>query len=189
MSTKPDDLDAVRTIAKTLTSFEPNEQERILRWVREKLGLSEQAGTVNKDKALLETEKDNKSEPIVDIKTFVTQKSPSTDKQLATTIAYYYALVAPVDQRKDSISAKDLRQSCRLVYGTSRLKNPAQTLVNAHNAGLLDKTGKHGFYKINTVGENLVALTLPSVAKGSRPMKKRAATRRKSKLHARKKKR
>ena len=35
-----DDLAAVRTISDTLEDFDVHEQERILRWVREKLGLS-----------------------------------------------------------------------------------------------------------------------------------------------------
>jgi hypothetical protein len=37
---KPDDLEAVRTIASALSGFSPEEQERILRWVREKIGLA-----------------------------------------------------------------------------------------------------------------------------------------------------
>jgi hypothetical protein len=38
--TKPDDLAAVRTIVDTLTDFESDEQQRILRWTIEKLGLT-----------------------------------------------------------------------------------------------------------------------------------------------------
>jgi hypothetical protein len=171
MSGKPDDLDAVRTMADTLKSFEAKEQERIIRWVREKLGLSEPSKTSDEKKDDNESEKDKERVGAIDIKTFVTQKNPSSDTQLAATIAYYYALAAPLAQRKDSISADDLRSSCRLIYGTSRIKYPAQTLVNAHNAGLLDKAGG-GLYKINTVGENLVAMTLPSSTSTKRPVKK-----------------
>ena len=37
---KPDDLEAVRAVVASLGPFEPKDQERILRWVREKLGLA-----------------------------------------------------------------------------------------------------------------------------------------------------
>ena len=35
-----DDYEAVRTIVETLEAFETKDQERILRWTREKLGLT-----------------------------------------------------------------------------------------------------------------------------------------------------
>src|SRR5215470_18099461 len=38
--TKPDDLAAVRTIVDTLNDFSTDEQQRILRWTMEKLGLT-----------------------------------------------------------------------------------------------------------------------------------------------------
>lgn len=38
-STPGDDLEAVRRIIETMEGFEPKEQERVLRWVAEKLGL------------------------------------------------------------------------------------------------------------------------------------------------------
>lgn len=49
-------------------------------------------------------------------------------------------------------------------------KVPAQVLVNAYHDGLFDRGGK-GSYKLNSVGENLVAMALPGTndtAKGSR---------------------
>lgn len=40
MSSKPDDLEAVRFIADTLQPFANDDRERIIRWAREKLGMS-----------------------------------------------------------------------------------------------------------------------------------------------------
>jgi len=48
------------------------------------------------------------------------------------------------------------------MVGRARLENPGQTLRNAHHGGLLDRGEGRGLYVINTVGENLVAMTLPS---------------------------
>ena len=186
MSSKPDDLEAVRLVADTLKQFDGVDQERIIRWVREKLGLLESGNTSSETKSRDQSNKDNEAGKNVDIKGFVTQKNPSSDNQLAATIAYYYAFVAPEGQRKESISSDDLRQACRLIYGTSRLKKPAQTLINAHNAGLLDKGGDHGAYRVNTVGENLVAMTLPSASAVTRPTKKRLAGRNKKRAKGRK---
>jgi hypothetical protein len=39
MSSKPDDLEAVRLLADTLQPFPSEDRERIIRWAREKLGL------------------------------------------------------------------------------------------------------------------------------------------------------
>jgi len=68
---------------------------------------------------------------------------------------------APAEDRKDAISADDVLEACRLTT-RARPSKISQTMVNAHNQGLLDRAEPRGSYSINTVGENLVALTLPS---------------------------
>jgi hypothetical protein len=185
MSSKPDDLDAIRTIAEALKQFDANEQERIIRWTREKLGLLAPKESSTEASRGTQSEQNRRDAGTIDIKTFVTQKNPSSDNQLAATIAYYYAFRAP--QAKESINSVDLRQACRLIYGTSKLKNPAQTLINAHNSGLLDKAGD-GAYRVNTVGENLVAMTLPSTSSASGQPKKRKIKARKAKTKRKKRK-
>jgi hypothetical protein len=52
-----------------------------------------------------------------------------------------------------------LVEACRQV-DRKRSKVPAQVLVNAYRDGLFDRGGK-GSYKLNSVGENLVAMALP----------------------------
>ncbi len=90
-----------------------------------------------------------------------------TESDFVATVAYFYRFEAPEGQRKTEITAPDIQEACRLV-GRERLKYPAQTLVNTRNLGLLDKGTAPGAYVINTVGENLVAMTLPSET-GARP--------------------
>jgi hypothetical protein len=174
MSKQLDDLEAARTLIETLEKFNATDQERIIRWAKEKLGLTltetpkAHAPTVQ---ATTPIHKDvtAQSSKSVDIKTFVSSKNPTTDRQFATTIAYYYRFEAPIDQRKDSITADDLQDACRKV-GRKRFKTPAQTLLNTHNAGLLDKATR-GAYSINTIGENLVAMTLPGSKKNIKQTK------------------
>lgn len=90
-------------------------------------------------------------------KSFVTQKEPKNDVQFAAVVAYYTGLKR--QRLKESITKDDLITACRLA-GRDRPPVPQQTLRNALNASLLDSTGV-GNFSINTVGENLVAVTLP----------------------------
>ncbi len=167
MSKPPDDLEAVRTLIETLKPFDAEGQERIIRWTREKLGLPT-SPQVPAQEATLGKAPPPRPQPLhatqpglaPDIKTFVTQKNPTSDNQLAATVTYYYRFEAPEAERKESISGDDLQEACRKA-GRPRLKNPGKTLRNAHGVGLLDRAADRGSYSINTVGENLVAMTLP----------------------------
>jgi hypothetical protein len=79
--------------------------------------------------------------------------------QFAATVAYYYRFEAPPANRGETINGDTLQEAARLA-GRTRLSNPAQTLRNAKNLGYLDG-GSPGEFAINSVGENLVAMTLP----------------------------
>lgn len=180
-----DDLDAVRTIVDALKNFKPEEQERILRWAMEKVGLrpfvapahSAQSSTSPSAAATAFAVTPPPHPPstssAVDIKTFIDEKQPRSDVQFAATVAYYLRFEAPPVERKDSINKEDLQDACRKAK-RDRLKNPYQTLVNAHMLGLLDKGPEKATFAINTVGENLVAMALPGDGKTSvRPSKNR----------------
>jgi len=174
MAQSGDDLDAVRTIVKALDGFEPKEQERILRWAREKLGLWVSSSSQDKRTPFSPVEQERSpssaSRPPVDIKAFLNVKQPTSERQLAAAVAYYYRFEAPETQRKEAITKDDLLNACRLA-DWDRPKKPEQTLVNAQHAGLLDKGSERGAYIINSVGENLVAMTLPEAGK-PRPVKR-----------------
>jgi hypothetical protein len=164
MATKVDDLEAVRSLVESLKDFDAAEQERIIRWAREKLGLSPTSAFT----ALVPPVQPVGGEVVIplaggpqneDIRSFITSKNPKSDNHFAATVAYYYRFSAPAGQRKEAITADDLQEACRMAH-RDRLKRPDQTLVNAHHAGLLDNV-RRGAYSINAVGENLVAMALP----------------------------
>jgi len=177
-----DDFDAVRMVIDALTGFEPTDQERIIRWAREKLGLRP-SPAADSSKVIRAPAPDLAlpgggapevpGETSTDIKTFVQTKAPVTDNQFVAVIAYYFRFQAPEASRKNTINADDVLEACRLT-GRQRPNKTAQTLVNAHNQGLLDRGEARGSYAINTVGENLVALTLPAGtgATGSQPARR-----------------
>jgi hypothetical protein len=169
MADKPDDLDAVRSIVSALEPFEPEDQRRIIRWSTEKIGLSASVARETPASSRVSSETKGgeevttrKSTLARDIRTFISEKNPTTDNQFAAAVAYYYRFEAPENERKESVTADDLQEACRRV-GRHRLNKPSQTLVNAHAVGLLDKA-ERGSYTINAVGENLVAMTLHSGA-------------------------
>jgi len=164
MTTKVDDLEAVRILAETLQPFTSDDRERTIRWAREKLGMT--AGVAPapgpRTQISVDTPRDAAvavGQGGVDIKTFVTEKAPKSDVHFAATVAYFYQFKPPESQRKDSITKEDLVKACREVQ-RKQPKVPAQVLVNAYHDGLFDRGGK-GSYKLNSVGENLVAMALP----------------------------
>ena len=104
------------------------------------------------------------------IKSFITDKAPSSNNEFAATVAYFYRFEAAEALRKDSVTSEDLQEACRLA-GRERLHDPGKTLRHAHEVGLLNKSGDRGAYSISTVGENLVAVALPSGVKKGRNLK------------------
>jgi hypothetical protein len=170
--TKPaDDLEAIRLIIQALEPFDPKDRERIIRWATEKLGMTAVPaipGPGSAPSAIAPV-----SMPSIaplggayavgagkDVRSFVMAKKPKSDNQMTAVVAYFYHFEAPAAERKDSIGKEELVDACRKSE-RKRPARPEQVLVNAYHAGLLDKAGSPGQYRLNSVGENLVAMVLP----------------------------
>lgn len=95
-----------------------------------------------------------------DIKQFTAAKAPKTDQQFAAVVAYFYRFEAPASERRETIDKQTLVEAARLA-GRRRPGDATFTLNNAKNSGYLDSVGS-GQFQINSVGENLVAMALPS---------------------------
>jgi hypothetical protein len=96
---------------------------------------------------------------MTDIKTLKDRKNPSNDLEMVCLVAYYLKNFAPTDERKSEIQTEDIEKY--FVQAQYPLpKAPNQTLLNAKAAGYLDSAGR-GKYKLNPVGHNLVAHSLP----------------------------
>lgn len=169
MSNPTNVFDAGKAIVEQLTPLEPDQRARVLRWVAESLDITlhVKSQVHERTSSIQPTEADT-PEPSApastavgaDIKTFITSRAPKSDMQFATAVAYYYRFEAPVAQRKDAIDAETLQDATRLC-GVARLANPGNSLGNAAGQGYLDRAGG-GQFKINTVGENLVAMAQTS---------------------------
>lgn len=113
-----------------------------------------------------------RSSPI-DIRTFFSEKQPSSDLEAAAATAYYYQYLAPENERKESIDSDTLQDAFRL----ARRPLPAKafyTLNNARNAGYLDSGAGPGLFRLNPVGYNLVEHGLGPSRETEKPKKKSA---------------
>jgi hypothetical protein len=173
-SNQPDVLTAAKAVVEALSKLDKRGQGQAIRFASEVLDLE---AVRESRRPLVEPEPIIEgaavSEPLSrtkDIKSFVDEKSPKSDGQFAAVIAYYFRFEAPREERKDTISAADLTEAARL----SRRPIPpvpSATLNNAKNAGYLDSSEK-GRFKLNAVGENLVAITLPGEGTESNGIRK-----------------
>lgn len=169
-SGKPDDLESVRVIVDALKPFHVEDQTRILRWAQEKLGLGGAPPSLAAPPTQVNLPSIDAAAPAMptpsgarDIRSFLQEKMPSNDVQFATAVAYYYAFEAPPSLRKTELLPADLQDAARQA-SRARLHGPKDTLHNALKAGYLDKGSSRGGYRINTVGENLVAMAMPGGA-------------------------
>ena len=179
-----DEFDAVRMVVEILKDFSSDDQARVMRWAQEKLGFaggphSAVPGFAMPGMAVPGVGGAASGPKGTDISSFMQAKSPINDVQFATAVAYYYAFEAPEATRKFEISASDLLEAARQ-SGRARLRKPIITLHNTMKRGYLDKGGR-GTFKINPVGENLVAMGLPSGSatlspRRSRPSRKKRST-------------
>src|SRR5207244_13278110 len=155
-------------------------RDRILGWVREKLGMAVPAAAAasvgGAPVSTIPSPIANQRDTGQDIASFIASKAPVSDVHFAATVAYYYQFVAPPKERKNAITRDDLVDACRKAP-RKRPKRPAQVLVNAYHDGFLDR-GERGQYRLNSVGENLIAMVLPGDG-GSAPSGK-SRSRRKS---------
>jgi len=117
---------------------------------------------------------------VTDVRSLKEQKKPATAMEMAALLAYYLQHLAPASERKPDISAADVDKY--FVQADFPLpKRSDQLLVNAKAAGYFDSTTR-GAYRLNPVGHNLVAHSLPRTAGSS--VKAARATSRGSKARA-----
>ena len=179
MATKSDFM-AAEEIKAILHGRDKNEQERIIRWVSESLGITEASGgrptssSTQPQAASSTVQVAQSSEPgqRKDIKSFVAQKNPKSDVQFAAVTAYFYRFEASQAERKEVILPQDLQDAGRQARGFG-FTRPLTTLNNAVALGYFDRGGR-GEFKLNAVGENLVAMTLPGTdSNGSKPSRRK----------------
>jgi len=100
---------------------------------------------------------------VIDIKTLKSEKQPGSAIEMACIVGYYLQNIAPADEKKTAIKGEDIDKYFRQA-GYPLPKAKGQLLVDAKSSGYFDSAGV-GTYKLNAVGYNLVAHSLPRGAK------------------------
>ena len=155
-------FDAAKAIVETLKDVDKQLQAQAIRFACESLGVdSPVQGRPMAGSSSMPAPPSPSANPThsTDIKQFTAAKAPKSDQQFAAVVAYFYRFEASEPERRETIDAKALEDAARKAQ-RKRPSNARMTLTNAKNAGYLDLVGR-GDYKINSVGENLVAMTLP----------------------------
>jgi hypothetical protein len=96
---------------------------------------------------------------ILDIRTLKEEKAPSTAAQMACIVAYYLKEVAVLPEKKDTVGTADMDKYFKQA-GFKLPKKLNQLLIDCKQSGYLDSVSS-GTYKLNAVGYNLVAHSLP----------------------------
>lgn len=186
-------FDAAKAIVEALSKLDKPTQSLAMKFAAEILGLKapDVALTATKSEAVEPAELHPPSgggpTHSTDIKQFTAAKSPRSDQQFAAVVAYFYRFEAPEGERRDTIGAETLVEAARLA-GRRRPAKAIFTLNNAKNAGYLDSAGS-GEFRINSVGENLVAMALPGDDNGNsaKPKRKKATKKKATKKKSAKK--
>jgi hypothetical protein len=175
------ELVAIQTILGALTNLEVEERQRVIDYVFQRLGLAVAPAAANQ--APLASISALTATPVVnfsvnDIRSLKEQKRPRSANEMSALVAYYLAELAPPDVRKSEIGTEDITTYFKQAgYPLpSVLRN---TLVNAKAAGYFD-SASHGLYKLNPVGHNLVAHSLPPGGEEGRPATRSKRTTRKA---------
>lgn len=157
-------LDAAQKIVAELAGMAPEQQSLALKFAVETLGLRAPVAVLAATPTARAPESTiqpatNSPDHSTDIRSFAAIKAPKSDQQFTAVVAYFYQFEARPDERKDIIDAEVMKEAARLA-GRPQVARWNMTLTNAKNAGYLDAAGS-GKFKLSSVGENLVAITLP----------------------------
>lgn len=190
LSNTKNHFDAAKTIVEELTGMSAEDQTLALKFAMETLKLQIPAGQAQMPLAPAPLPQvATYARPVAtgqgaDIKSFTEAKAPKSDQQFAAVVAYYFQFQAPEGQRKESIDATTMKEAARLV-GRKQVGKWLVTLNNSRRSGYLDNAGR-GAFKLNAVGENLVAMTLPDNAASSNGSGVRKKRTKKKELRAKK---
>src|SRR5579871_6159842 len=158
-------LDAAQKIVAELRGMTSDHQSLALKFAIETLGLKlplPSAGLPNSPHQPAASHAASGADHSTDIRSFTAAKAPKSDQQFTAVVAYFYQFEAKPDDRRESIDADVMKEAARLA-GRPQVARWNMTLTNAKNAGYLDAAGS-GNFKLSSVGENLVAITLPGNA-------------------------
>jgi hypothetical protein len=174
------EIQALETVLSALAPLDEGTRGRVLSYVQQRFGVAtaEQPAAGRSPGARPESapsEEPAGREEVSDIRTLKDRKQPKSAVEMAVLVAYYLSEVAKPDERKSTIGTADITKYFK--QGDYPLPSqPRVILHRAKNAGYLDPSDR-AQYKLNPVGHNLVAHSLPrSGAKGATTRRRAVAS-------------
>ena len=172
--------DAVSKILKILELLDEAVRRRVLAAVHAYYNLEAsqspqppiQTSTVSADQTTPTTEQPQTS-MTKDIRSLKEEKQPKTAIEMAAVMAYYLKELAP--RKKEIVTSQDVETYFKQA-GFHLPKNKRMTLTNAKNAGYFESVGE-GQFKLNAVGYNLVAYSLPKTGSSGKSKARRNKSR------------
>ncbi len=162
------ELKAISLIVDALEQLDPGARARVIQYVFGRLGLSNLPiatspllGPANAPSPMTVT--GTATQP-TDIRTLKEVKSPRSVNEMVAVMGFYLGEVARPGERKGEFGQEDLKRYFKHA-GFPLPSSPSMALVHAKNAGYIDQGSSRGLYRLNPVGYNLVAHSLP----GSKP--------------------
>lgn len=165
------ELNAIQVVLGALRGLKPDERQRVVNYVFQRLGLSPSSAVPSEAPSAIpvSTLATSESPSTVprDIRSLKEQKKPRTAMEMAALVAYYLSELAPQAYRKTEIGTEDINTFFKQAdFPLPTI--PRQTLFNAKAAGYFDSAGR-GAFKLNPVGHNLVVHGLPAAAGEAAP--------------------
>lgn len=148
------ELEAIKTLQAALEPLAPEVRARVLDYVFRVLDIAPPASAAE-PRTVAPSFTAATAHQVTDILTLKQDKKPKSANQMIALVAYYLAHAAPDAEKKDVITAADVRR----YFVQGRYPMPGslpQALINARSAGYIDLVDK-GTYRLNSVGYNLVA--------------------------------
>jgi len=171
MSETDPEIAALTTLIKALEPLKSDQRIRVLSFVFHKLNIrmpdfdsrerqeSELAVALGTDLDTKPAQSSDTRTP-TDIRSLKDLKKPRTANEMAALVAYYLEHVAVGGERRDFITADDIKPYFNQAGFPLPSGPAAMTLTNAKNAGYLNARAR-GQYHLNPVGYNLIAYKLP----------------------------
>jgi hypothetical protein len=169
------EIEAIKVVLAALAPLSEKARASVLDYVTKRLDLTPPVAPLPRVSSppavLVPAAPGSATRQALHIKDFKEQKRPRSANEMAAVVAYYLTNVAAPDQRKQTINQKDVETYFKI----ASFPLPQQlrmTLANAKNAGYFDLSGD-GEYKLNAVGHNLVAHSMPrGASKAAGPTKR-----------------
>lgn len=162
------EVEAIKAVLNALEPISPSARSSVLEYVVKRLQVSLPAmpGSPMTAPAVMpiasgapQRQSPDQTAEVTHIKQLKEQKKPRSANEMASLVAYFLAELAPANNRKKTVNAKDIETYFKIA-GYPLSEHIQMTLPNAKSAGYFDAAGE-GEYRLNAVGHNLVVHSMP----------------------------